>query len=432
MEMPKYLQQRRRRWYAVLDIPKDVRPTFGGHPRFVQSLETESLSEAEIRVLRVVAGWKEQIAIARRGSDEHKPDKISTALSWRQELWKVGMDEDARFVAESIVDEQLQKIGQKDRPTAKMMAKIAYGEAYPLDRDIETWLAHQDTQAKTKDMKRADALRFAAKFKLSDDVTRQSLLGWVHHLQVVDGLQAATIRRIISACRGYWDYLHVVGHIENREAAFDRVSPKKMTKIKTAGTAKRQAFEPHDVPKLLVGALDKGDTQLAQLIWMAVWTGCRIEELCSLKVLDVQSGAFSVVDAKTQAGLREVPIHPRLEPVLRHLCTRSTDGYVLSGLTFNKYDDRSNAIGKRFGHLKTALGYDQRFVFHSLRKTVTTELENAGVPENVTADIVGHDKKTITYGIYSKGNRLPVLRDAIRKLSFKVDARIEGRLLNDA
>ena len=40
----------------------------------------------------------------------------------------------------------------------------------------------------------------------------------------------------------------------------------------------------------------------------------------------------------------------------------------------------------------------------SLRKTVVTILENAGVPENVVADIVGHEKTTRIYGLY----QLPV------------------------
>jgi hypothetical protein len=31
-------------------------------------------------------------------------------------------------------------------------------------------------------------------------------------------------------------------------------------------------------------------------------------------------------------------------------------------------------------------------------------LENAGVVENVAADIIGHDKPTMTYGLYSGGN----------------------------
>lgn len=39
------------------------------------------------------------------------------------------------------------------------------------------------------------------------------------------------------------------------------------------------------------------------------------------------------------------------------------DVYLLSGLTPNKYGDRSNAIGKRFGHLKKALGFGEKRVF---------------------------------------------------------------------
>ena len=94
------------------------------------------------------------------------------------------------------------------------------------------------------------------------------------------------------------------------------------------------------------------------------------------------------------------------------------DGHVLSGLTVNKYGDRSNGIGKRFGKLKSAMGLGSQDVFHSLRKTVVTILENAGVPDNVVADIVGHEKTTMTYGLYSGGVSLAVKRDALDKLTY--------------
>jgi integrase len=57
--------------------------------------------------------------------------------------------------------------------------------------------------------------------------------------------------------------------------------------------------------------------------------------------------------------------------------------------------------------------------FHSIRKTVVTQLENAGVPEGVSADIVGHEKNTMTYGLYSGGNSLEVKRKALEKISYK-------------
>ncbi|NKF73030.1 hypothetical protein GO294_00272 [Ralstonia solanacearum] len=96
----------------------------------------------------------------------------------------------------------------------------------------------------------------------------------------------------------------------------------------------------------------------------------------------------------------------------------SERNYLITGLTFNKYGDRSNGIGKRFGRLKTSLGYSDLHVFHSIRKTVGTRLENAGVPENVAADILGHEKPRITYGIYSGGTSLAVMREAIEKIHY--------------
>ena len=53
-KMPTYLQKRRLLWYAVLDIPKNLHSVFG-KARFKQSLETESLSVAERKVLTVIA-----------------------------------------------------------------------------------------------------------------------------------------------------------------------------------------------------------------------------------------------------------------------------------------------------------------------------------------------------------------------------------------
>ena len=103
---------------------------------------------------------------------------------------------------------------------------------------------------------------------------------------------------------------------------------------------------------------------------------------------------------------------------MTRLIEGSKDRHVLSGLTVNKYGDRSNGIGKRFGKLKSAMGFGSRHVFHSLRKTVVTILENAGVPENVVADIVGHEKTTMTYGLYSGGVSLAVKRKALDKLAY--------------
>jgi hypothetical protein len=46
------------------------------------------------------------------------------------------------------------------------------------------------------------------------------------------------------------------------------------------------------------------------------------------------------------------------------------------------------------------------------------EMQNKGVPENVVADIVGHEKTTMTDGLYSGGLSLAVKQEALAKLAY--------------
>lgn len=113
-----------------------------------------------------------------------------------------------------------------------------------------------------------------------------------------------------------------------------------------------------------------------------------------------------------------MPIHPSIVKLIKNLTKESKDGYLLSGLTFSKYQQRSNAIGKRFGYLKKKLGFAKHHVFHCFRNTVITQLENAGVSEGITADIVGHEKKTITYGLYSGGTSAKIKYEGVKKIRY--------------
>ena len=49
---------------------------------------------------------------------------------------------------------------------------------------------------------------------------------------------------------------------------------------------------------------------------------------------------------------------------------------------------------------------------------MTTLMEQAGVAEGVAADILGHDKPSITYGLYSGGTSMEQKYGAITTLSY--------------
>jgi hypothetical protein len=48
-------------------------------------------------------------------------------------------------------------------------------------------------------------------------------------------------------------------------------------------------------------------------------------------------------------------------------------------------------------------------------------MENLGCPEGVTADIVGHKKQTMSYGVYSGEYKLDQMAEWLAKLSYRVE-----------
>jgi hypothetical protein len=92
--------------------------------------------------------------------------------------------------------------------------------------------------------------------------------------------------------------------------------------------------------------------------------------------------------------------------------------YLISGLTFNKYADRSNAVGKRFGRLKKSLGFNNKKVFHSIRSCVVTQLDRSEFRETSIAKLVGHENPNVTIKRYSQGQDIPELTKMIKSLSY--------------
>jgi integrase len=270
---------------------------------------------------------------------------------------------------------------------------------------------------KTKDMQRADVIRFAAKFASVQEVTRPEVRRWISSLMAADTpLTPKTVQRILSALRGYWRYLQSVSVAGETDEPFDKLDVARQGGRATED--KRKPFKSADVVQMLNAAITKEDEELADVIRLAMWSGARIEELASLKVQNVAADHFTVADAKTTAGVREVPIHAALAQTMTRLIDGRTTGHVLATLKPNKYGDRSNAVGKRFGRLARKQGFGPAYVFHSIRKTVATQLENAGVAEGIAADILGHEKPTMTYGLYSGGATLALKAEAIAKLAY--------------
>jgi integrase len=433
-DQPVFIEKRRRVYYALQSIPPSMQEAMG-KVRFVQSLKTGDHATAERRASILKVQWLSQLAKARKGTGvavasdaEFWRKAIAEAPENQQEVLRDTLADEARERVDRAAarqgitdtrDPRYQELPELQEATR--FVQIATGQLLPFDAHLDDWIATFREEPKTSAMKRADVMEFAQQFLFVQDVTRKGVQQWVNKLSS-SGLAAPTISRKLAKVRGYWTYLGSIQAVPEDDTSFEKLSLPRGSARASNGRPVRTAFTATEVVHLLHLAEQREDTTLATLIRLGMYTGARIEELCSVKFEDVRANHFEVVDSKSQAGCRTVPIHSLLKPVLDRLVaaarTRKNDPYIIGGQRGDQYNIRSGALGKRFGYLKRAAGHGEELVFHSLRKTVATLLENAGVPEGIAADILGHEKKTLSYGLYSSGSSMQRKREAIEKLVY--------------
>lgn len=423
-----WLERRRNVWMAFHEVPADVQAAIG-KKRFSKSLETTDKKDAQRRGAIVEAQWLAEIDRARTGFKDLQQGDVAY---WR-DAYRAATEEQRHLIVDHVeaqLDAATYKAAEREgiesrddiqdlpeRIEATRKLALITGALVPLQDHLEEYcgtLTH--LKPKTASMRKTNLKAFCQRFPNVDDVTPRDAQRWVNALHQ-QGQKRATLQRLLSDIRGYWAYLCSIQVVPDTSQPLARIIlPKDRTSADTDDS--RKAFTVSEVLGLLEAATDKGDTPLADLIRLAMWTGARREELCALLVADVNGDYITIRDAKTKAGWREIPIHPKLAPLLSRLISESTDGYVLSGLTGNQYGDRGDAIGKRFSKMKAKLGMGEDYVFHSIRKTVATLLANAEVPEYIAAAILGHHIPTMTYGLYAEKKYLKVKMEAICKLSY--------------
>ena len=405
------IELRHRTYFAYLDVPKDVRSKLGRRV-FRETLQTDSRSVAARRAAPKIAQWKAAIARAREEPDHND------AAYWRNALRRATEDqqraailEQIDMVAWDIGAINVENIGDppSSAPEAQRFYAEAIGARVPTTEYLEEWLSSLQVKEKTAEMRRATMTRLAEQFPMLEDITRREVRRWVTEL--MNELKPATVQRMMTDCRTYWAYLDTIDAVPEDSAPFDRLG----LKVKRVSW---QPFEPGAVVRLLNAAIARGDTKLADLIRLAMYTGARREELCGLPAVNVRDDRFTVAAAKTPAGEREVPIHPELAQTFARLVDQSTDGFVLAGLKPNKNGDRGDVLGKRFTRLKRDMSFDDRHVFHSIRGTVITLLEREGVPEGTVQDIVGHERSTLTGSTYSGKSTFEMRRAALARLAY--------------
>lgn len=404
-------EKRYKVWYAYLDIPADVRPALGKR-RFFKSTQATTEAQARPRIIALVAGWRGEIEKARKAL----PDPKETFWETLRRDYVEAHTEDAQLAVQEIAEKAASRI--RDPEEATRLYKFATDQSGVLLAPlVADWKDSLRLAQKTIDQMHRDVKKMADHFISLGAIQPQPFKKWADGL-VKEGATAATMTRLSKSCNSFWRYLQDEGTVPIEQPAPFTGSFKLATKRATANKVNRQAFTAEELSKVYEAAKAKGDTPLADLIALGAYTGARIEELCLLTLETSKDGVFTIEDAKTDADNRQVPVHPKLKALVARLRESSQDGFLVPSTAEGKYGVRSDPLSKRFGHLKTALQFGRGHVFHSIRKTVATQLEQAGVAEGVAADVLGHEKKTMSYGLYSAGSSMKDKLKAVSKVAY--------------
>lgn len=289
---------------------------------------------------------------------------------------------------------------------------------------IATFRQYRETRnvaTKTMDQQQSKLEKLSAYLtKEGKPLDFDTVSAWLDSLK----LASKTLTQYLLAGNVFWKWA-IKHDVRWRDDFKDKANPFEnhelpQTRGKERADRQRKDFQPKEIAELHAAALAAEHTTLADLILLGAYTGARIEELCQLRAEHVIKPdgieSFDIVDSKTAAGIRVVPVHPALTVIVERLKNDSTDGYLIPSDSKNKYGIRSDALSKAFGRLKEAQGYGPQHVFHSIRKTVITQLHRADVQGLLIAELVGHETGTVTFDVYSQGASAPQKLAAISKL----------------
>ena len=116
---------------------------------------------------------------------------------------------------------------------------------------------------------------------------------------------------------------------------------------------------------------------------------------------------------KSSAGWRIIPLVEPLKSILKAHVSAQRSGLIF---TRNEQPWDPDGASEEWKNALNAAGLPQDVPLHGARHTTVDLLYEAGVPEAVTSEIVGHSSRATTRGYRSKGNRRQ-LTDAMDKMS---------------
>jgi len=86
---------------------------------------------------------------------------------------------------------------------------------------------------------------------------------------------------------------------------------------------------------------------------VSLYSGMRLDEICNIQKTVINDNCFKVLEGKTKASQRIIPIHPVLKPLVERFLDSKEEVYLIKGIKGGGYDNkRSWNFQKKLGRLR--------------------------------------------------------------------------------
>ncbi len=213
--------------------------------------------------------------------------------------------------------------------------------------------------------------------------------------------QASSEDRSLSTFRSDLHHLSSIFEFAKREGMLFEHLLNPFKNVKLTNLREGETREPftREILEMLV-KLSEGDRDRLQTVILSYYTGMRISEVYTAKVVTYENTlCLSVAEdgGKTQSATRIIPMHNQL---IKFLNDRNWMPSMNEGFVWETSSD--NGLGKKFLRLKNnALGkldlseHSSSYVHHSFRHGFSRMLLQKGYNELEAADLLGHKRENI-------------------------------------
>lgn len=253
----------------------------------------------------------------------------------------------------------------------------------------------------------------------------------------VERLSASSINKNLSAIKSVLGWCVNNGYISSNPASGISVPAPKINRNQ------RLPFSPDDLKAIFEQSPVFRDSQRPMggageaAYWLpvlALYTGCRIEELGQLSIDNVRTqGDIIYLDInpfgdgqsiKSQSSLRRVPLHKDVIGFgfMEYVASIAAKGYQdLFPHIQSRCTKRTAAFSKWVNrYLRKDCGIDDsRKVFHSFRHTFKDACREARIPKDQHDALTGHSMGSNVGDRYGNGYNLETLNDAIQKIRYE-------------